>query len=589
MNRSQTVGIFSGPRKEMETAWRLTRTLRDGTDGMRREKDRYTPPTARERKDPTMYAERIASSVLYNVYDETIARIASLPFEKPPTIVGEIPKDLEEINDDADRCGNSLSVFMSTIYQDAIDKGMGMFLVDHVSTVKLDGQTMRADEADAAGIRPYFSRIEPDNFIGARWETEAGREVVKELRIREWAYKPSADGIGDELVERVRVWTTETVELWERNYGMTVVANDRMSMSGQGDTSGFSLIEEPRPHMFPGGKIPLVVVYTKRIGFMQSRPPLLGLAHLNVKHWNQQSVHDAALRFCMSPVLFGRGLTREEAEQKPSTGEGATLLSVSQTAELSFVEIAGSSLEQSTKQIDKTEQRMRAASVEPLQAGAATATGEMRAELKDQSEAQKWVEAMEWAIFRAYQIAAEWVGEALPEDFNVTLHRASSLLQAANPARTTALQSDRRDGNITLRTYLEERKRSGDFADDFDPEAEAAAVEGEAAAAVERQMQAMASKIIADRGDGGSVDRGAVGSPASAASPGDGGQPRDGGQPGDGADATLNEITLGIERLARIKDTKLLEAMRRQLAEKLGVGNPGKFTPPKAPAAGGAA
>lgn len=43
---------------------------------------------------------------------------------------------------------------------------------------------------------------------------------------------------------------------------------------------------------------------------------------------------------------------------------------------------------------------------------------------------------------------------------------------------------------------------------------------------------------------------------------------------------TLNEITLGIERLARIGDSKMLQALRVQLADKLGVSAPGKFTPP---------
>lgn len=496
--RGLTVGVFSGPRREMEPFWHLTRTLRDGTDGMRREKARYTPRTARERKQPSLYTERINGSVLYEVYSETIARIAALPFERPPVLSGDLPMELQKLETDADRCGNSLSVFLSQIYEDAIDKGMGLFLVDHVSTIREDGTVMRLDEIDDADVRPYFARIAPDNFIGARYEVSNGREVCTELRVREWSYEPGIDGIGEMLVDRIRVWDRETVQVWKRSYARVKSAPDLAAMYGPGDGTAYAL-ESERPHGFPNSEIPLVVTYTRKLGPLHARPPLMGLAHLNVKHWNQQSVHDAALRYCMSPILFGTGFRTEETEQKPETGEGATMLSASDRAQLQFVEIAGTSLEQSNKQIEKTEARMRAASIEPLVGGSATATGEMRAELKDQSQAQKWIEGMEWAAYRAYQLAARWAGTKLPEDFNITLHRASSLMQVANPARTTALQNDRRSGDLTLVTYLKERARSGDFADDFDAEEEAKAVEEEKVRAVERQMEALANRMIAER------------------------------------------------------------------------------------------
>lgn len=41
---------------------------------------------------------------------------------------------------------------------------------------------------------------------------------------------------------------------------------------------------------------------------------------------------------------------------------------------------------------------------------------------------------------------------------------------------------------------------------------------------------------------------------------------------------TLNELTLGIERLARIGDAKAIDEMRKQLADLLGVGSLGKFS-----------
>lgn len=502
-----TVGIYSGARSEMEPHWDVCRTLFGGTPSMRKAAGKYTPPTARERKEEALYLERLLSSVLYGVYDETVKRIASLPFEKPPTIVGTLPGLLQRIVTNADRMGNSLSVFGAAVYQDAIDRGVGMFLVDMVPTTITERddegnpklvRRMNGREAEEFDARPYFTRIDPDNLIGGRCETIDGREVCTELRIREWAYVADRDGVRETLVERIRFYDRQNVSLWERNYGSTMVV-DATDLAGKSDTSGYRLIEEPRPHGFPDGEIPIIAVYTNKRGFLWARPPMLGLAWLNVEHWQLTSIHKNALRYCLNPTRFIKGASSEDKESPPKGGEGASFITTSETASMSFVEITGTSLQASERLIDKCEMRMRSSATEPLQKSAATATGEMRAEIKDQSEAQRWVEAMEWALWHAFKLAAKWTGDTLPEDFNITLHRASSLMIAANPARTQALQSDVDKGHITKLTYLKERARSGDFSDDFDPEAEAAAVAAEKANSDDARIEAMLAMVEGER------------------------------------------------------------------------------------------
>jgi len=510
--------MLNGPRLEMEKDWRFCRVLGGGTLALRQAGTEFTPMTARERKENALYTERLQSSTLHDVYGETIHRIASLPFEKPPTISGDLPPQLEAMVLNADRSGTSLSVFGSLVYQDAIDRGVGLFLVDNVPTTiaepQFDGagqpvmdpngrplvttRAMTLLEVEQLDARPYLSRIDPDNLVGWQTETRNGREVCVELRVREWAYVRD-ENWADILVERIRLYTSTTVELWEKVVGKAGEVGDRATTESRSDLSGFRLIEQPRPTGFPENEIPIVAIYTRKVGFLHAKPPFLQLAHLNIKHWNQQSILDASIRFCLSPVLFLTGLTPEEAEQRPQVGEGATFATSSDTAAAQYVEITGSSLSIAQAEIDKTEARMRSRASEPLQQGSATATGEVRAEMRDQSEAQRWVEAAEWALYNAFVIAAKWVGATLPDDFNITLHRASSVLQVANPQRTANLQADAREGRITNLTYLKERARSGDFADEFDPEAEAEAVQQEAEQKVQRQMEALASQIQSER------------------------------------------------------------------------------------------
>lgn len=496
MDLSNTIGLFNGPRIEMEEDWKVCRALEGGTRAMREAGITFTPRTAREKAEPDLYRERLDSSVLLPAFVEATSRIAGRPFEKPPTFSGREQLDpfLDRMIDDADRTGRSLSVFGSMIYNDAVRRGAGYFLVDNVP--RPEGMTL--SEAEAIDARPYLCRIEPDNIIGFQSEVRFGREVCTELRVREWKYRPRADGIGDELVQRVRRYTGETVELWEATYGKSSIAGTTEASRGYSDLRGYKLIEGPTPTGFPNGEIPLVVVYTKQLGFMHARPPLIGLAQLNVKHWNQQSILDSAVRYCMHPILFGRGLASDDAQTPPKVGEGARFMTTSDTADMRFVEIAGTSLTIARAEIEKTEYRMKSSAVEPLQKGSATATGEVRAETSEMSEAQQWVEAMEWALFRAFEIAAQWIGADLPDDFNVALYRASSMIQAMSGARTVALKADADQGYITLETYLKERARSGDFADDFDPQAEAEAVTMEKERSQQAQMEAMLRQVQAE-------------------------------------------------------------------------------------------
>lgn len=496
MVNGKTVGLRSGARFEMEADWRFCRVLRGGTRALREASVEFTPKTAREREDAQAYTERLASSTLYDVYGETIARIASLPFQKPPVIAAgdELPEQVAKMVDDADRAGTSLSVFAATIYQDAIDRGMGMFLVDNVPVQPGTSQV----EADAIDARPYLSRIDPDNLVGFRSETRFGREVCIELRVREWVYENNPTTGVDELVEMIRVYTGSTVEVWKRNLGRAAMTDSRETAAAStGDRTEFTLSVPAQPTYFPNGEIPLVVIYTKPVGFMHAKPPLLELAHLNLKHWNQQSILDSSIRYCGHPLLFGRGFTTEEREARPKTGEGARILVQSETAQLSFVEIAGTSIAAQREEVAKTEARMRASAADPLQKSSATATGEVRSEMRDQSEAQKWIEALEWGFYRAFVVACEWLGERVPESFNISFHRTSSLLQVANPQRTLALKADVDAGLITPETYLKERARSGDFADDFDPSTEAEAVAMQKERTQQAQMDAMAAQMKA--------------------------------------------------------------------------------------------
>jgi hypothetical protein len=490
MANAQTVGVWNGPRREMEEeGWKLVRTLRGGTKAMREAGEYYTPRTSRERKEPMRYQDRLRRSVLFPMYDTQVRYIASLPFQKAPTVIGNLPEPLDRILGDADRMGTSLANFMRKIYEDAIDRGVGLFLVDNVPVEGLPLTVV--DEMDA---RPYFCRIAPDNLVGFRTATKHGREVVVELRYREWLYRPSGMGF-DTLVDRVVVWTEDEVQTWEHQTAKRDI--DREMESAQEFGTGYQLIES-RPHGYEG--IPLVTVYTEQVSTLHGKPAMLDLAYINVAHWNSSSIQGEALHYSRSPILKMTGISRELAERKPEVGPGSHVIDTADTADIGFIEIAGTSLTAGREEIGALQAQMDALGLRPLLSvgGPQTATGEVRADLAEKSQAQAWVQGLEWAIYQAFQKAAKWLGMVLPEDFDIQLFKDSSLI-AGRAQDLPVLQQMAQLGLLTKATLLAEFKARGVLVtvEDVAEEVEAMAVEAEQA--VERQMAAMADRMISDR------------------------------------------------------------------------------------------
>lgn len=485
------VGNWNGPRREMEQeGWDVVRALRGGTKAMREAGEKFTPRTKRETKEPARYTDRLKRSVLFPAYGSQVSYIASLPFQKAPTLGSELPEPIDRIVENADRAGTSMAMFAKRIYEDAVDRGIGLFLVDNVPVGGLP-----LPEVDAMDARPYWCRIAPDNLVGFLTETRYGREVVTELRYREHVYRPSGHGY-DVLVDRVRKWTETTVEVWERSTGQRDV--DRETEAARETTGGYVLVESIA-HGFPNG-IPLVVVYTDKVATLQAKPPLLDLAYLNVAHWNSSSIQGEALYYSRSPILRVTGVSHELAEQCPEVGPGSTMVDTSDSVEIGFIEIAGTSLTAGREEILTLERQMDALGMRPLMSvgGPDTATGEVRADMAEKSQAQAWVEAMEWAIYQGFEFAAQWLGTTLPEDFDVALFKDSSLV-AGRAQDLPAIQALAATGSLSKGTLLREFKARGVLVTVEDIDEELATIATEAEAAAERQMQAMADSMIGQR------------------------------------------------------------------------------------------
>ena len=486
---NKNVGEFSAKRKAMEPAWRMLRTLRSGTPAMREARDEFLPMDFAERSNPQRYEERLRRSFLFEGYDNAVKRIAGTPFQKAIQ-VSELEGQLSLLEDNSDLQGTSLTVFGSRLMEDEADRGMAIVLVDRTSmpetVTEPDGTERRATLADEdqAGVRPYFARIAPDNFLDGQTEVIDGGEVVTELRVRSVAWERQAD-YSEIQVETVMVYKPDAVEVWTKELQTTSASQAERQRVSKAQNAGHVLVDTKDPK-WPNGRIPVVVIYADdKVGPFEAEPPMEGLAWLNVQHWQSSSAQNWKLHYERCNILKAKGLDREKVDELNSggmkLGAGAICASTSADFDLAWVEATGTALEGGRKDLEAIESRMERMGMEPLvtTSGPRTATGEMSADVKQQAPAQKWAEALEWGLFQAYKFAAAWMGETLPEDFKLAIWRDFAISRRAAQDLTT-LDAARTRKDVSHETYLREIQKRGVIGDDVDIEEEMQRTDDEA-------------------------------------------------------------------------------------------------------------
>lgn len=264
----------------MREYWAIVDPLMGGTQAMRAAGKDLLPQYPAEKDDT--YKERLALSTLLPAYAETVASSTSRVFAEPLQLGEDIPEPIKLFCSDIDLGGNDLNSWSVEWFREALAKGLCHAMIEHQPTLDAEGNKLYktvAEEAEA-GVRPYAVIIKPGQVLG--WRFDGG----KLMQVRYMESVEVADGeFGVKCVDQVRVL--------EPGSWRTYRKADKGGAWEQHDQGPTSLTY-----------IPWVTFYTGRTGPMTAKPPLLELAHLNVKHWQSQSDQDNLLHVARVPLLF---------------------------------------------------------------------------------------------------------------------------------------------------------------------------------------------------------------------------------------------------------------------------------------------
>lgn len=437
---NNAVDILSRAYSEMSKHWELIDDLLGGTLAMRAAGRRWLPQETKE--ENKSYENRLKRSTLYGAYKDTIDDLVGRPFSKPVTIhaydkLGDI---LQAISDNCDKQGTDITQFAKELFETLLNRGLAHILVDYPNVKTEDGRPLTKADEKALNLRPYFVQIKPEQLIGWRYEIdETGEPKLSQIRWKTTRTEP--DGLyGEKTVEEIRVMTTTGWEVHTKQ-------GKKYALSDSGE------------HNYPDG-IPLVTCYVNKDGFMTAKPPLEGLAWLNLDHWQGHSDQKNLLRFIRFPILFFKGLSKDEIEEEVIIGPGRKVSSTNPDADGKYLEHTGAAAEAGRQDLLDTEERMTVLGLEPLlsRPGNQTATGQSIDEAKSQSSIQAWIRSLELALYTAFEIAGKWLEIELPEDFKADIYNDFGVSIRAT-ADIDALIKMRQAGELDRETFLREVKR----------------------------------------------------------------------------------------------------------------------------------
>ncbi|MDQ9125012.1 DUF4055 domain-containing protein [Serratia fonticola] len=409
----------------MEADWDLVDALMGGTKAMRNAGETYMPRWPNEEADD--HKCRLAVATLLPVLKETIINHVGRVFSEPSVLSDETPEPIKAYAHDFDMAGNQLDVWAQQFFALGERYGLIHALVDYPKT---QGAKTVAEEK-ASGARPYAVIISPRQVIGWKSEKKGGAEVLTELRIKEVITEEDGEW-GEKEVTQIRLLRPGYCGIY------------RKKADEKGDNVWFVHEEWETT----AKRIPLITFYTNRTGFMTAEPPMLDLAHLNVKHWQSQSDQDTILHVARVPILSVYGLA--EGEELTVGASSAMRFEDRAKHGVEYTEHTGASIKTGQDSLDDLVEQMRMAGAKLLRkenTSTKSVDQTQHETMQEDSPLFTMSSSLEDALDNILQYMAEWLG--LPDGGNIDVR--TELETAGNtfsPQSALAIQALRQGGDI---------------------------------------------------------------------------------------------------------------------------------------------
>jgi hypothetical protein len=433
----------------MSLLWHLVASLRGGTPAMRDAGRKYLPQEPKESEEA--YKNRLDRSVLTNLYKKTVTKLVGKPLKKGVKLLEDVPPELVRYETNIDNQGTNLNVFARDVLEAAIDDGVTHILVDYSDSQNVEGDfidgSLTVEQEELLGVRPYAKHVKAADLIGWKWQISNNKKVLTQIRVREYVKVDGDDEFTQEVRERIRVIEPYIQRVYEKSE-----PNEQQS---SGDPDEWVLIEAKVTTM---PIVPLVTMYTNKVGFLLGSPLLLDIAYLNVAHWQSDSDQRNILHVARIPILFATGFGDDDSQVTIEIGSN-TFAKAPKGATLEYVEHTGKGIDAGVKDLKDLEERIQLLGARTLdQAEADSELGLIAKELEN-------------TLNKMLDLFGRWVG--LGDDGGGSTEVFKDFgIESEDLQDVDLLLRSRMAGEISQMTFWDEIKRRGLLSDNFNPTTE---------------------------------------------------------------------------------------------------------------------
>lgn len=435
MDQKDSVATKSSAYSGAEEVWSMVSSLLGGTNEMRRLGTLYMPKFPAETDE--QYTYRLKTATLYPAYEHTVVVMAAKPYTRPITIPDDIDEQLKQWLDNLDREGRNVTSFMCEVSSVALAYGQSHVFIDSPPSPR-PGVTSVQEERDA-GIRPYMVLVKPTQMLGVKHKGG----MLTEVRFIEEALED--DGrYGEKTVKQIRVLTVGKCEIYRQ-----------MTDAGSVNAGAWELHES---YVMTIDEIPFVTFYSRRTGFMISRPPMKELAYMNIKHWQSQSDQDALVHVVRVPLLTVSGVDPNFT----LTLGSHSAVRLPTGAAMAYVEHSGAAIGSGKVSLDDLKEEMRQAGAEmmvPRYGPQKTATEVGSEDGATKSELQRIVEDLEDSLALAVALMCKWAKVNQPKD-RLIIFKEFGVLESGGASAPVVMQAVT-SGILSKQSGYEELQRRG--------------------------------------------------------------------------------------------------------------------------------
>jgi hypothetical protein len=442
--------------------WRQVDSLWSGTAGMRLAGTLFLPQQPNETLDN--YKRRLARSTLHNYYKSSIQSAVGKVFAEDIHI--EDPTlSLDLICADVDSQGRNISQFAKEVLENAINHGVSFILIDH-TRVPEDFENLAAQQD--SGARPYWVGIPATKVLDARSGDFGGAQRLCYFRYEEIVWEPSADGFSGAQFRQVRIFKHD------------VGTNVMFAVYREVDGKQWELVDSGE--IVGLDAIPVVPVYTNRMGFFMGRPPLQDLADVNVQHWQCSSDYQNSVHVATIPFLLTKGLQAQmdaDGNLKQLTVDvNAGVVATDPNATVEWIEVSGAALSAARANLDSLTSEMEKLGTTLCSStpGGITATEHSVNAAETNSVIKNWALSLQDAINGALYFTSQYIGEPYTSMAKVNIDFAQDFASDTTMQNVLDMHVA---GIIDAEVVIAEAKRRNvlDHNADIEPAAETPALE----------------------------------------------------------------------------------------------------------------